>query len=164
MMSETSFVTNIDEKKTPKMRKSERDVMCLKCAARRTTGASTFSRLKPSSTVSIIRSVPSVRQSIDEMSRADGGVITSETMAASTESVSMGSLFKYSRALVMACASFRRLFRWPFRRLFRRLSGPESIYHKRQKGKRENVFCASLYFRISGGSFPAHKAAHAFDR
>ena len=50
--------------------------------------------LKPSKIVSIMNSVPSVRQSISPKSRAEGGVMNSEATAASTETVSIGSFFR----------------------------------------------------------------------
>ena len=58
------------------------------------SGRKMFSFLKPSSTVSIINSVPSVRQSISDSSSHDGGVIISAATAAKTDTVSIGSLFK----------------------------------------------------------------------
>ena len=94
MIRDTSFVTNIDVKKTPKIRKSERAVIVFSFEASPTTGLKTFSFLKPSKTQSIISSIPRVCQSIFDMSSLSGGVINKEMTAASTASVSISSFLR----------------------------------------------------------------------
>ena len=94
MISETSLVTNMDVKKTPKTRNSVSVVIRFIRAARRISGRKIFSFLKPSSTHSIISRVPSVRQSISRSSRSDGGVMIKATTAASSDSVSIISFLK----------------------------------------------------------------------
>ena len=82
MISETSLVTNMDEKNTEKTRKNERAVTLLMLPARRSTGLNMFSLLKPSRTVSIRNRVPRVRQSMSLRSSRDGGVMKSDMTAA----------------------------------------------------------------------------------
>ena len=101
MMRDTSLVTNIEEKNTPKMRNKLRVVIRLRSAARATRGRNTFSRLNPSSTHSIMRSVPSVRQSMSVSRCFVGGVMIRATAAASNDTVSMGSFFKNPRTFCM---------------------------------------------------------------
>ena len=93
IIKETSFVTNIEVKNTPKIKNSESAVIVLKPAPSRMSGRKMFSFLKPSSTVSIIKSVPSVCQSIDFNNAAEGGVIKSDITAAITATKGMGSFF-----------------------------------------------------------------------
>ena len=97
MIRETSLVTNMEEKKTPKIRNREREAMRFRLPARLTSGRRTFSCLKPSSTHSIIRSVPRVRQSMFPTSSAEGGVMTIATAAASRDRVSIISFFRKPR-------------------------------------------------------------------
>ena len=94
MISDTSLVTNMELKNTPKIRKRERLVIRFSPPASRTRGRRTFSCLKPSSTQSIIKRVPRVRQSMSFSSRAEGGVISRAIPAASSERVSISSFFK----------------------------------------------------------------------
>ena len=90
-ISETSLVTNMDVKNTPNTRNSDSPAMVPMRPVRRSTGRNTFSCLNPSSTVSIMNSVPSVRQSMAESRAFDGGVISRESAAASSATGSMGS-------------------------------------------------------------------------
>ena len=94
MISETSLVTNMDVKKTPKTRKRVRVVMRCIREARRISGRKMFSFLNPSSTHSIIRSVPRVRQSISLSRRSEGGVMIMAAAAASSDRVSIISRLK----------------------------------------------------------------------
>ena len=106
MIRDTSLVTNMDVKNTPNTKKSESAVICFKRDARPTTGFSTFSFLNPSSTHSIISSVPKVRQSISSISFSVGGVITMAMIAAKTDTVSMGSFFRNSSAFFIFLLPF----------------------------------------------------------
>ena len=90
-ISETSLVTNMEEKNTPNTKKSESPAIVPMRPVRRRSGRNTFSCLNPSKTVSIINSVPSVRQSMAESNAFDGGVINKESAAASSATGSMGS-------------------------------------------------------------------------
>jgi hypothetical protein len=99
------LVTNIEVKKTPKIRKSDRDVIRLSREATPASGRSTFSRLKPSSTQSIIRSVPRVRQSMSRSRAFVGGVMISAAAAASRESVSISSFFRKAVTCFMGRSS-----------------------------------------------------------
>ena len=94
MISDTSLVTNMDVKNTPNTRNRDRVVIRFIREARRTTGSSTFSRLKPSRTHSIISRVPRVRQSMSRISCGVGGVTTRAIAAASTDRVSISSFFR----------------------------------------------------------------------
>ena len=105
MMSDTSLVTNMEEKNTPKTRNSDKPAMVLILRVRRMTGRKMFSRLKPSSTVSIMKSVASVFQSISVSRRALGGVIISAATAAVRETSSMTSFLAISRARFMTIRS-----------------------------------------------------------
>ena len=100
MISETSLVTNIEEKNTENTRNSDSPAMERMLPASPSSGRKMFSFLKPSSTVSIINSVPSVRQSISDSSSHDGGVIISAAIAARTDTVSIGSLFKNDNTFI----------------------------------------------------------------
>ena len=64
--------------------------------------------LKPSRTVSIIKSVASVCQSISRMSAGVGGVISIAAIAAMTETVSMGSFFNREIILFIKSQVFRK--------------------------------------------------------
>ena len=99
MISETSLVTNMDEKKTENTRKSESAAMERMPPASRSSGRKIFSLLKPSSTVSIMKRVARVCQSMSESSRAEGGVINSDATAAAAERSSIGSLRTSAAAL-----------------------------------------------------------------
>ena len=113
MMSETSLVTNIDVKNTPKTRNSESAVIFPRRAANAAIGRSTFSRLKPSSTHSIIKSVPSVRQSISRRRLGVSGVMISEAAAASRESASIFSRIRKENSFFMGihpCLKILRRF------------------------------------------------------
>ena len=94
IMSETSFVTNIDEKKTQKTKKKVSARIDEMFFVFRRIGSKIFSLLKPSSTESSIKSVASVRQLMSEKSAREGGVIKSETAAATSETESMMSFLK----------------------------------------------------------------------
>ena len=94
MIKLTSFVTNIDEKNTPNTRNRDRPAIVRIRPVRRSSGRNTFSCLNPSRTVSIIKSVPSVRQSIAFSRAFDGGVMSRETSAASTATGSIGSFLR----------------------------------------------------------------------
>ena len=99
IISETSFVTNIDVKNTPNIRNSEILVIFLSFDASDTTGRRTFSCLKPSSTQSIISSVASVRQSMSLSSRLLGGVMNIAATAAAADIVSISSFFRNALTL-----------------------------------------------------------------
>ena len=103
MISDTSFVTNIELKKTAKTRNRLRPAIEPIRPARRSSGLKMFSCLKPSSTVSIMNSVPSVRQSMSESSRFVGGVMHSAITAARTETVNIGSFFRNEISFDMGC-------------------------------------------------------------
>lgn len=105
IISETSFVTNIEVKNTPKIRNSESAVVVPSPDARFSTGRRTFSFLKPSRMQSIIKRVPRVRQSIPARKSALGGVIISPAAAARSDTVSIKSFFKKSRAFFMVKSS-----------------------------------------------------------
>jgi len=94
MISETSFVTSMEVKNTPKIRNADSPAMLLKPEASFISGLNIFSFLKPSRTQSIINSVPSVLQSISLRRVFDGGVMIRETAAAITAATSIGSFFK----------------------------------------------------------------------
>ena len=94
MISDTSFVTNIEEKNTAKTRKKESPVIVDILPANLTTGVNMFSFLNPSRTRSIMKRVPKVRQSMSESKAFVGGVIKRAAAAAITDTVSMSSFFK----------------------------------------------------------------------
>ena len=94
----------IDVKNTPKIRNKESVVMLLNFLLKLMTGSKMFSCLKPSSTQSIIKRVPSVCQSISFMSALVGGVINKETTAAKTATVSIISFFKKFNTFFMYSA------------------------------------------------------------
>ena len=96
MISDTSLVTNMDEKNTQQIRKNDSPLMVVKRPAKRMKGRKMFSCLKPSSTVSIMNSVPRVRQSMEEMSERSGGVMKNDITAARTARVSIISFFRKS--------------------------------------------------------------------
>ena len=91
---DTSFVTNMEEKKTPNTRKRDSPATVPIRPVSLSSGRKTFSCLNPSKTVSIMNSVPRVRQSIFSSSAADGGVMISEIRAASAATGSMGSFLR----------------------------------------------------------------------
>ena len=62
--------------------------------------------LNPSSTHSIMSSVPRVRQSISWISFSVGGVMIMATIAAKTDIVSMGSFFRNSSAFFIFLLPF----------------------------------------------------------
>ena len=99
IISDTSLVTNIDVKKTPKTRKRERVTMVVSPEPSLRSGLNRFSCLKPSSTVSIMKSIPRVCQSIAVSSSFVGGVMSSDISAASSDTGSIGSFF-------MSCNNF----------------------------------------------------------
>lgn len=94
MISDTSFVTNIDEKNTQQIRKNDSPGMVMNRFAKRMNGRKMFSCLKPSSTVSIMNSVPSVRQSMPESRSLLGGVMNIAMTAAASARVSIISFLK----------------------------------------------------------------------
>ena len=106
IISDTSFVTNIDVKKTPKIKNSESVAIVLNFLLKLITGSKIFSCLKPSRTHNIIKRVPSVCQSISLISAFVGGVINKETTAASTATVSIISFFKNSNTFFIYPKSF----------------------------------------------------------
>ena len=89
IISDTSFVTNIEEKNTEKTRNMDNPVMVRIFPARRSKGRKIFSFLNPSKTVSIIKSVPRVLQSMSLKSLTEGGVIMRAARAAKTDTESM---------------------------------------------------------------------------
>ena len=97
MMRDTSLVTNMEEKNTPNTRNRDRGAIRSIFALRDTKGRSRFSCLKPSSTVSIMKRVPRVRQSTARSREASGGVMKRETAAASRDTVSISSFFRKRR-------------------------------------------------------------------
>ena len=97
MMSDTSFVTNIEVKNTPNTKNSPSPTADFILPARRIIGLKIFSFLNPSSTVSIKKSVPRVRQSISP-SRLTLGRTTHTTMrAATTATHTIASRFTVSK-------------------------------------------------------------------
>ena len=96
MIRDTSLVTNMDVKNTPKIRNRERVSMVEKRALSMIRGLKIFSCLKPSSTQSIMSSVPRVLQSTADKSAGEGGVIKSDITAASSDTVSIASFFRNS--------------------------------------------------------------------
>ena len=106
IIKDTSFVTNIDVKKTPKIKNSESVAIVLNFLLKLITGSKIFSCLKPSRTHNIIKRVPSVCQSISFISAFVGGVINKETTAASTATVSIISFFKNSNTFFIYPKSF----------------------------------------------------------
>ena len=78
------------------MRKSDNDAMALNLLLSLSNGWNRSSCLKPSSMVSIMKSIPRVCQSMAFTRSAEGGVIKSEIRAASSETGSMGSFFMSS--------------------------------------------------------------------
>ena len=94
IIKETSLVTNMEEKNTPKIKNRDRIIMLEKWDVSRMIGRKIFSCLNPSRTISIIKSVPRVCQSIREKMSLLGGVIRKDNSAARTESQSIGSFFK----------------------------------------------------------------------
>ena len=107
MISDTSLVTNMEQKKTPKIRNRDREVIRFRLEASPTRGRRTFSCLNPSRTHSIIRSVPRVCQSISRISCAEGGVMISAIPAARRDSVSISSFFRKLRILFITFIPFR---------------------------------------------------------
>ena len=97
MMRETSFVTNIEEKKTEKTKKIVRPRIVFKWPVRCKRGRKIFSFLKPSRTESSIKRVARVCQFISYKSFADGGVIKREAIAAKSETESISSFLKRAR-------------------------------------------------------------------
>ena len=95
-MSDTSFVTNIEEKNTPKITKNEIPAIEVIFSANLRSGLKIFSFLNPSNTVNIIKSVTRVCQSIFLSNSVLGFVINSEITATKTEIVNIISFFKYS--------------------------------------------------------------------
>ena len=110
IINDTSFVTNIEEKNTPKIKKSDKTAMLENFDVRRMIGRKMFSCLNPSSTINIIKSVPSVCQSMREKMSLLGGVIRNESSAARTESHSIGSFFKKVRIFFIKSTSAKSRF------------------------------------------------------
>ena len=102
MISDTSFVTNIDVKKTQKTRKRERLLTERNLVLNLMSGLKMFSFLNPSRIVSIMNSVPSVRQSIFPGRSAVGGFRIMAETAAIIESRSMGSFFRKASIFFIA--------------------------------------------------------------
>ncbi len=94
IISETSFVTNIEERKTEYTKKQVKNFIELKREVFCKSGEKIFSFLKPSKTESSIKSVARVFQSIWCKSSLLGGVIKSETIAAISETESIISFLK----------------------------------------------------------------------
>ena len=91
MMSDTSLVTNIEVKNTPNMRKSERLAIVENPELSLRRGRNRSSCLKPSRTVSIMKSIPRVCQSMAKIRFLDGGVMKSDMTAARSDTGSIGS-------------------------------------------------------------------------
>ena len=96
MMRETSLVTNMEEKNTENTRNRESPAMEPILLVSRIRGRKIFSFLKPSNTVSIMKSMARVCQSISAKSVGLGGVISRETSAASRETESIRSFLNSS--------------------------------------------------------------------
>ena len=94
IISETSFVTNIDERKTEKTRKQEIEKIELSLLVCLKTGLKISSLLKPSRTVKSIKSVARVFQSMSRRIAFDGGVIKNDTITTASETESMISFFR----------------------------------------------------------------------
>ena len=107
MISDTSLVTNMEQKKTPKIRNREREVIRFRLDARPTRGRRTFSCLNPSRTHSIIRRVPRVCQSISSISCAEGGVMMRAIPAARRDNVSISSFFRKLNIFFIRFCPFR---------------------------------------------------------
>ena len=114
MISETSLVTNMDVKKTPKTRKRDSPVMLLKRVLNLIMGLKMFSFLKPSRTVSIMNRVPKVRQSMFRTSAMLGFVISIDTRAAIIASVSIISFLKNCRIFFMPVIVLERVFKMQY--------------------------------------------------
>ena len=99
IISETSFVTNIEVRNTAKTKKKVRPFMDLRRLVRFKSGLKIFSFLKPSRTVKSIKRVHKVFQSIEESRSFEGGVIKREITAARSETESIMSFL--NRALVL---------------------------------------------------------------
>ena len=93
IIRDTSFVTNIEVKNTPKMKNKESVAIVLKFELNLIRGLKRLSCLKPSKTVSIMKRVPRVCQSMFLSNPLSGGVIIKETKAAINETRSIGSFF-----------------------------------------------------------------------
>ena len=94
LISETSFVTNMDVKKTEKTKNSERFFIFERRLVLRSKGAKMFSCLKPSRTERSMNKVARVRQSMFFKRSESGGVIKSDAIAASRETLSISSFLK----------------------------------------------------------------------
>ena len=101
IISETSFVTNIEVRNTAKTKKAVRPFMDLRRLVRFKSGLKIFSFLKPSRTVKSIKSVQRVFQSIEERRSFEGGVIKSEIRAASRETDIIMSFLKRAAVFVI---------------------------------------------------------------
>jgi hypothetical protein len=120
MMSDTSFVTNMDVKNTPNIKNSDSLGIVLNLEASLTIGSNTFSRLKPSNTRSIINNTPKVRQSRFLNNSTDGGVINREMIAAISEIESIISFF------IMLIMVFKKIL--PLKlKLLRKILNDDSI-------------------------------------
>ena len=97
IMSDTSFVTNIDVKNTANTRNSPSPTADFILPARRIIGLKMFSFLNPSSTVSIKNSVPSVRQSISFKIVDEGRTTHTTTKAASIATHTIASFLTPSK-------------------------------------------------------------------
>ena len=86
----------MDEKKTQKTRKNEMAAIEGIFSANFSSGRKIFSFLKPSSTVSIIKSVSSVCQSMLPRRLSCGFVMKREASAASSDTASIGSRLRYA--------------------------------------------------------------------
>ena len=100
MIRDTSFVTNIEEKKTEKTKKVVRPRIVFKWPVRCKRGRKMFSFLKPSRTESSIKRVARVCQFISCKRCADGGVIKREAIAAKRDTESISSFLKRKRSLL----------------------------------------------------------------
>ena len=105
MMRETSLVTNMEEKNTENTRNRESPTMEPILPVSRIRGRKIFSFLKPSSTVSIMKSMARVCQSISARSVGLGGVISRETSAASRETDSIRSFLNSSAIFFIQATS-----------------------------------------------------------
>jgi len=107
IMRDTSFVTNIELKKTPKTKKIVRNLIDDNFRAFLKTGSKISSLLKPSRTVRSIKRVASVLQFMSDKSSFEGGVIKSEIRAARRATESIMSFLKRFLSHVKIFSIFR---------------------------------------------------------
>ena len=108
MISETSLVTNMEEKNTPKIRKKDIPTIEVSFWESLMSGQKMFSFLNPSNTVSIIKSVTSVCQSMLPIRVISGFVISSESAAANSDTASIGSRFNNASSFLITDPSHKK--------------------------------------------------------